>query len=42
MARLSSLICADKEFSAFCELLKDSLSSGGAPAAVINGLSGGA
>lgn len=42
MARLSSLICADKEFSAFCELLTDSLSSGGAPAAIINGLSGGA
>ncbi len=42
MARLSSLICADKEFSAFCELLSDSLRVGGAPAAVINGLSGGA
>ena len=42
MARLSSLICADKEFSAFCELLSDSMAKGGAPAAVINGLSGGA
>lgn len=42
MARLSSLICADKEFSAFSELLDKSLSLGGAPAAVINGLSGGA
>ncbi len=42
MARLSSLICADKEFSAFCELLSDSIARGGAPAAVINGLSGGA
>ena len=42
MARLTSLICADKEFSAFCELLSDSLAMGSAPAAVINGLSGGA
>ena len=42
MPRLSSLIQADKEFSAYAELLCDALGRKGAPPAVINGLSGGA